>query len=264
MTENVTAMASNTVLAHFKNVFRIFIGFGEIQPTIKAIIYWVIVVIGSLINDFHRPPESYFSSKQNVFNVVFVKSSLLWTLAFVVPFVALTSMMKSQGSVSVLLKDLSRILVVIGVWYVVTTVFDFVLDLTGVCEGSELFSTKETCQADGLIWVGFDISGHCFLLSYCSLVLSEEIQAICFWHDNKHSSQWKCHFKFGEYLANILYVCCCLLILLWEGMLACTSIYFHTVDTKIIGIFTGLMCWTVTYKLWYEKQHFSPGIPTEL
>lgn len=244
----------------FQNIFNNFVEFGKIEPTIKAIFYWVIVVVGSLINDFHRPPESYFSDKENVFNVVFVKFAVVWAFAALTPFVILTSRMKSQSNAMVLLKDLSRLVIVFAVWYVVTGVFDFVLEFTGVCEGSELFSTIKSCWAEGLIWKGYDLSGHCFLLIYLSLVMSEEIQVI---KHHMHSLPRKPRFRMDEALANFLFVCCCSLMLLWEVMLVCTSIYFHTVETKVIGTLAALASWVVTYKFWYEKG-FSPGIPTKV
>lgn len=253
-----------TMRVFFQTIFNNFVAFGKIETTIKAIFYWVIVVVGSLIHDFHRPPESYFSDKENVFNVVFVKSAVAWVFAALTPFVILTSCMKSQRNTLVFLKDVSRLVIVFAVWYVVIGIFDFVLEFTGVCEGSELFSTIESCRTEGLIWKGFDLSGHCFLLTYLSLVMSEEMQAVCFGRDKTHSLPWKRRFRMAELLANFFFVCCCLLMLLWEVMLVCTSIYFHTVETKVIGTLAGIAFWAVTYKFWYEKEGCFPGIPTKL
>lgn len=255
------AEKKRSVMVFLQNVFAFFIKFGNTEPTIRAVSCWVIVVIGSLVHDFHHPPRTYFSNKRNVFNVIFVKFALGWTLAAIAPFVILSSLMKSQGNVSVVLKNVTRLLVAFGVWYIVTSVFDSVLDFTGFCEGSELFSSRRDCVADGLLWKGFDVSGHSFLLAYCSLILSEEIQAYSFWSDE---NSWKGRVRFAQPLANFFYICSCLLILLWEVMLVFTAIYFHTVQSKVVGVITGLTSWALTYKVWFESKDFSPGLPTSV
>lgn len=47
--------------------------------------------------------------------------------------------------------------------------------MTGHCHGSEI-SSRSSCREDGGKWVpGFDISGHCFILIYSSLMICEEV-----------------------------------------------------------------------------------------
>ena len=281
----------------FTKYFKAFTRIGSMQPTIIAVLCWFIVIIGSWIHDFHRPPNFYMSNKRNFFNVVFAKWSLGWTLAFVTPFMVLVYWIKGRANLKVVCKNVLRLVVAVVVWYVVTYILEWIEHLSGECEGTDLYERKEECQNEGLVWNGFDISGHSFLLSYCALIISEEIHAVQFWpkettYSNPNKSpnesisssevvvsndmlqireKVRANEKFQSdlkrdpegvrYLCIMWYTICCVLMLMWMMLLVFTSVYFHTVNSKVLGIILGLSTWFFTHQVYFRSKYF-PGYAT--
>jgi membrane associated rhomboid family serine protease len=225
---------------------------------------------------------------------VFAKWALGWTLAFLTPYMVLIYWVKSRYNLKVVCKNVLRLVVAYVIWYVVTYILNWIEHLTGDCEGTDFYEGKEECRREGLIWNGVDISGHSFLLSYCTLIISEEIQVVKFWTNemicsdnesnranesissnetmalNERESRPNERFLFDmkkqpvvvRYLCIILYVICCLLMSMWLILLAFTSMYFHTVNSKVLGIILGLSAWYYTYQVnWWSK--YFPGYATK-
>ena len=131
-----------------------------------------------------------------------------------------------------------RLMLGTGVWYgVAQMLFPWVEEMTGVCRVSSHL-TKLTCYRAGHKWTGLDISGHCFLLPFSSLVIIEEL-------GNIHRQ-----FRVRESLlcsatSGLLGV----LVLVWEGMMLATSLYFHSEIEKVLGVLCAILPWAVLYKL---------------
>jgi len=234
------------------------------QPLSKAAIYWLVILAGSFIHEFLPLPQSYLSNKRNVFNVYFVKLGWGWTLGLLIPFISLTSSVYTSFKPSSMLKHLSRVAVGSFGWYFWVNLFVYIEELTGECEGEETLSSKETCHLQGFHWDGFDISGHTFLLTYSALVISEEIQVKRWWSTerrNTSAASWSDRWHaLVSPLVELLFICTSLLLVLWEFMLVCTTVYFHTVHQKVLGALVALFTWYVTYGVWYENEA-SPGRP---
>lgn len=233
------------------------------SPSSKAAIYWLIVIAGSFSHDFLPLPHSYFSNKRNVFNVYFVKLGWGWTLGLIIPFISLTSFAYTTCNPSAMLRHLSRLVVGTCVWYFWVNLFVYIEELTGFCEGEESLTSKRSCHLQGYHWDGFDISGHTFLLTYSALIISEEIQ-LKRWLPVLEKEKSKGLFGRTNVLHSLLidlfFTCGSLLLVLWEFMLVCTSLYFHTVHQKVLGALVALFTWHATYKVWY-KSELSPGVP---
>ena len=153
-----------------------------LMPTcFKLALYWFVVVVGSFIHDFLPLPQSYFSNKRNVLNVYFVKFGWGWTLLLLIPFISFTSSVYTSLNPLAILKHLSRMAVATCGWYIWVNLFVYIEELTGFCEGEETLISKRSCYQEGFYWNGFDISGHCFLLIYSALVISEELQPKLYW-----------------------------------------------------------------------------------
>ena len=230
-------------------------------PSNKASIYWLVVTAGSFIHQFLPLPQSYLSNKRNVFNVHFVKLGWGWTLGLLIPFISLTSSVYTSFNPTAMLKHLSRMAVGTFGWYVWVNLFVFIEEWTGQCVGEETLSSKKSCRLQGYHWDGFDISEHHFLLIYSALVISEEIQVKRWWsataQRNKRGKTVSDRFS---PLVNLLFICIGLLLVLWEFMLVCTTVYFHTVQQKVLGALVALVTWYVTYGVWYENERW-PGRP---
>ena len=93
--------------------------------------------------------------------------------------------------------------------------------------------TKATCYQAGHRWTGFDPSGHCFLLSWNCLVILEELPQI---PDTR------------SLLSSTTRALLNLLILLWEGMMLATSLYFHTEPEKVCGVLCAIVPWLAIYR----------------
>ncbi|XP_038606630.1 fat storage-inducing transmembrane protein 2 [Tachyglossus aculeatus] len=215
---------------------------------------------GSLLKALGPLPRSYLSDSGNLLNRYFVKVAWGWTFWLLLPFIALTNY-QLTGSRWAVLRRLSSLLVGTAIWYVCTNVFSQVEHLTGGCYQSavpdeaarkEPGASKEQCHGGGGFWHGFDISGHSFLLSFCTLVIVEEMAVL---------PEVKTDRGQGLHVAlSVLVVALGFLALVWVGMFLCTAIYFHDLSQKVLGTLFGLLGWYATYGYWYRRP-FSPGLP---
>ncbi|NXC43858.1 FITM2 protein, partial [Penelope pileata] len=227
----------------------------------------VLVLLGSALKDGDLVPETPMQNKRNVLNVYFVKVAWAWTFLLLLPFIGLTTYLFAKSkllygptkSVLTALRRLSALLVGTAVWYVCTGFFTYVENLTGTCstpgklsESRRLYATKQECHQDNGIWNGFDISGHCFLLSYCALMIVEEMAVLEGLSIDQNSRL--------RVVVNSLFVSLCFLTVIWVFMFLCTAVYFHDFSQKILGTLIGLAAWYATYRVWYLKS-FSPGLP---
>ena len=124
--------------------------------------------------------RSYFADPDNFLNQWFAKWAWLWTGLLLSTFIYITSNTYSCGRMAIIKNNMSRLVIASLVWYSVTTFFNLVESKTGVCEITK-YHRKESCRAHGYLWRGFDISGHCFLLIFCNLVMYEEGKAYLGW-----------------------------------------------------------------------------------
>lgn len=94
-----------------------------IDPNIKVGVYILLVFFGSILSDVLPIPGSYFSRKDNLFNVYFVKLSWGWTMTFVGSFVYLTSNIYCCGDQVRIRKHFLRLLVATLNWFLWTNLF---------------------------------------------------------------------------------------------------------------------------------------------
>lgn len=228
----------------------------------KAAIYWLVILTGSFLHDFLPFPQSYLSNKRNVFNVYFVKLGWGWTLGLMIPFMCLTSLVYTSCKPFAMLKHLSRLAVGTFGWYFWVNFFVFIEEQTGFCEGEESLTSKRICHLQGFHWDGFDISGHTFLLTYSALIITAELQ-VKRWQDKWFSptnseTNPPQYFKHLNPLIDVFFTGSALLLLLWEFMLVCTTLYFHTVIQKVLGALIAFFTWYIIYRVCYQND-LSPG-----
>ncbi|XP_020383052.2 acyl-coenzyme A diphosphatase FITM2 [Rhincodon typus] len=223
----------------------------------------LITLGGSLVKASQPLAESYFSNRRNVLNVYFVKFSWGWTVGLLLPFI-FTSNYFLQRDVLFAVRRVTSCVVGTGIWFLSTRTFHIIENFTGECYESQnmtvlhQFDNLYTCKKNGHLWLGFDISGHSFLLSYCVLIMTEEIAVM--------NELQKVEQKPGKSIATIiksLFIALNALLFLWIWMFFCTALYFHDMPHKIIGTAFGISAWYGTYRFWYKKP-FSPGLPPEI
>jgi len=259
-----------------------------IETHVKIGLYVAVVIFASVCKDLLPPIKTYMANKHNVFNVFFVKWGWLWTLVLVVPFVVLTSYTYSCGTVELVRKHVIRVLVVATtIWFLCVRTFNYIEHITGSCYEGEFIKDKSSCRNSGFVWLGFDISGHCFLLVFSNLVILEEVKVFKNWERigemlTKHDSSAK---EDGDLLLSplrkltktqvdslrssyhvqtprikYLLVGITFLSCMWEVMLLCTCLFFHSMPQKITGTVIAILAWFLTYQMWY-KSSLSPGLP---
>ncbi|KAG8195610.1 hypothetical protein JTE90_017907 [Oedothorax gibbosus] len=249
------------------------------ETELKIAVYLGALFFGSLICDFAPIPRSYFSRKSNFLNQYFVKWGWAWTFLSVSVFLALTSWVYCCGNREKVKKHFWRLVIGSLMWFSWTKSFVLFEAYTSTCMSGK-YNTKTSCLLAGSYWRGFDISGHAFLLIYCSLLIAEEAKSIRGWerigdlirneefddesplkplteveltHLRDH------YFKFTPYVRST-FIWLTLLSIVWDVMLVATIIYFHSMVQKVVGGSIAILTWYFTYKWWF-KQPNSPGLP---
>ena len=232
-------------------------------PQVKVLIVWLTFLLGSFLHDFFPLPGSYFSYKKNIFNVVFVKKGWGWTCGLLLLFIPF-NLSYQEADLIKIGKSLLRLVYGTFFWFALTNSFEHVENWSGRCEGDVVVLTKADCIQKRLIWNGFDISGHCFLLTFCILMINEELLAFA---RRRSSSGWMTNTKYldfnqrkpGKKIINAvldsLSLALTMLMILWEFMLFFTCIYFHTIHQKFLGTIIGIAAWYLIYKVAVKYQH---------
>ncbi|KAJ7331994.1 hypothetical protein JRQ81_014174 [Phrynocephalus forsythii] len=233
------------------------------NSAVRRLMPWGLLLLmlgGSFIKEWSPVPESYMSNKRNLLNIYFVKFAWAWTLFLLLPFISITHYLLTRNLV-VVAQRLSTLLAGTAIWYACTGVFLHIEDLTGSCYSSSNLDvllkehpSRLQCQQAHGFWHGFDISGHCFLLSYCVLMIVEEITVM-------HSLNTSRNPRL-QGIVSILFLALSVLIFIWVWMFFTTAIYFHNLSQKVFGTLMGLLAWYGTYRFWYLKP-FSPGLPPQ-
>ncbi|XP_075384836.1 acyl-coenzyme A diphosphatase FITM2 isoform X1 [Tenrec ecaudatus] len=234
-----------------------------VRAAVRRYLPWALVtcmLMGSVLKELSPLPESYLSNKRNVLNMYFVKVAWAWTFILLLPFIALTTY-QLTGKPGLVLRRLTTLLVGTAIWYGCTTFFYKVEHYTGSCYGSPTLDglrrelgSKQQCHGAGGFWHGFDISGHSFLLTFCALMIVEEMAVL---HGVKTQRKQRLHAAITG-----LVIALGALTFLWVLMFLCTAVYFHDFAQKVFGTLFGLLGWYGTYGFWYLKA-FSPGLPPQ-
>lgn len=262
------------IMTNRKHLQRLLI----MKRSIKLTLLWVNFVIGSFIHDFIPIPQSYFSNTRNFFNVYFVKNGWGWTMVLLFAYIS-TLLIKQKIMQSITIyKHLSRLLVTTIIWYSFTTSFDVIENWTGTCLGNNLLYTKTQCRNSDMIWDGFDISGHVFLLTFCIMIINEELSCAdvvvssCNGESSDHVSQRKdernilgimIKEEFFDQLIEFLSLLLILLMILWEVMLLFTCLYFHSLSQKLLGFLFSSFSFCVSYQFIFKHKHpYTPCSPS--
>ncbi|XP_053606907.1 acyl-coenzyme A diphosphatase FITM2 [Plodia interpunctella] len=259
------------------------------DTNLKIALYLGALFLLSLIADVLTFPKTYFSRSDNVFNQYFVKIGWFWTLFLTVPYVLLTSYTTCCGKRKLIVTGhMLRLFIATIFWYSWTTLFNIIETKYGRCN-SKSFDNKITCLKNGHFWNGFDISGHCFILIYSSLVMIEEAKSINGWErikdyirDERYSRSVDdksvstnplkninadelevlrvSYDNFTPYVRAFL-IAISLLQLLWDVMLVSTILYYHIMVEKFISGVIAILTWFVTYRVWYTIPNIVPNLP---
>ncbi|KER33066.1 hypothetical protein X801_03335 [Opisthorchis viverrini] len=274
----------------------------SVNTMTKAGVYLCIAAGVSLFFDFVHMPPSYFSNKYNLLNQIFVKWGWGWTCCGLTTFVIFSSFVYTGGNIQLIRAHLLRTVVGTAFWYIITGFINFIHDATGHCHPASLLLAsgerphrRTLCHRVGGVWLGFDVSGHCFLLVMCSLWIMEEVKCMQYWSrladilkpydthldaDNLHAALSRrvtvneikvMRSAFCRLTGSIrfLFSFVSFLCILWDIMFVVTVVYFHTMPTKLLGTVLGVSCWFIAYRVVFPCTKngkwfgFAPGMPGE-
>ena len=204
----------------------------------------------------------YSVSKENFLNVYFVKYAWGWTLFVVTPYVFISATIYTLLTPSLMAKHLGRLVVSSAMWYLFTQLFDLIQEMNGRCTNSTI-SSKKDCLLEEEVWKGFDVSGHCFLLTFCLLVIVEEFKTskYVYWDSiasefrEKNSNTYFLYEKTQIWIL-LLKFAALLLLFIWQWMLITSSLFFHTFSEKLSGTTCGIVAWWTTYVLCFHQQKY--------
>ncbi|VEL24653.1 unnamed protein product [Protopolystoma xenopodis] len=291
-----------TSLAQFVAIalFKIFRKPVSIDAMTKAGIYLCLATGGSLIFDILKIPPSYFSNSYNLLNQIFAKWSWGWTCCSLASFIVVSSYIFTGGKLSLMRSHLLRLVFGSACWYIFNGLFNFVENKTGQCHPLNLTlkstllrpDNKHLCHRLGGHWLGFDISGHCFITSMCNLWITEELRCMLYWHklaeiikpyDNDFSPSSN-PVKFNNFslrdvnimrsafrrltgAARFAFIVLAFLSVLWDVVFVSTIIYFHNLPSKLLGTSFGVLAWFLAYRIIFPSAKsgdwhgFAPGMP---
>lgn len=254
----------------------------HIDTAVKIGVYLCGVLIGSVFSDIFALPKSYFSDKRNILNRIFVTFGFGFTLILLAAYIFLTSFVLTCGSLKLVIrKHMFRLAIATIWWYALTKLFNYVDSVVGVCSIAT-HSKKYDCLKAGRAWLGFDISGHVFLLIHNLLTISEEVKSFKCWTQldillkeedlpqkknlSEHQvSQARISYKSLTPLIKVVVLLLTIWTVFCEFMLIISVVYrFHTLTQKVTAAFLAVLCWFITYRVVLEtKADLLPVQPGE-
>ncbi|GAO48351.1 hypothetical protein SAICODRAFT_60761 [Saitoella complicata NRRL Y-17804] len=220
-------------------------------PKLNALDYFVLFLYPStlLLGYLMPKTKSYFASKHNLVNLLFVKNGWAWTsIAFWYHFSRLRRSDRLKAALRWALATFWWVL--ITQWCFGPPIMDRAFTATGgLCQIAQqevaqpgltsmpqnaAIVTSAACRAVRGKWSGgYDLSGHVFILVHSSLFLWYELYPIL--ADG------------GEAATHAATKTVLSVLVLWWWMLLITAAFFHTWNEKITGLLAGFVEWAIVY-----------------
>ncbi|XP_029979281.1 fat storage-inducing transmembrane protein 1 [Sphaeramia orbicularis] len=226
-----------------------------------------LVLFGPLLS-FWVSKYSILAKGQHYLYRKFLRSTWGWTCIFTGSFIVLL-FLSARRSSAVCLRHLSRLGVVGLLWWGCRHLLTLLEDAAGACyrpvTGTQAAAsgpilvlhqdqTKVTCLRSNMVWRGYEVSQDLFILSFCCLLLLEEISIF----DAAKSLQSPP----GAPL-RILFLLCSLLLAMWMFLLLCLLAHFPKFPSQQLGGALGYLGWRGLYQGWYRLKvsWVCPGLP---
>jgi len=248
---------------------------GRTLPALKPIplitFYLILVLVGSTIRKFYYEgvnERSYgtYTKKRSVVNKYFAKLAWAWTTLAIFVFY-LFSQKTKKSKVNALIRYIIATLYwfILCRWAFGLSVFNRIQRQYGKCEvpsktkgeneSSFISTTSFNCTSvhKGR-WIGFDVSGHVFLLIHASLFLLEETWPVLrkqVFHLLNTSTPIEKKRKAGKVCCACLF--CLVFVILWFYTLCITTTHYHHFREKILGFLFPALYWVIGYHVLYPR-----------
>nr|XP_005290213.2 fat storage-inducing transmembrane protein 1 [Chrysemys picta bellii] len=214
------------------------------------------VLLGPLLHPF-ADPHAILANQRNFFSRTFVASAWGWTCILAGGFALLVSY-GATGRALAPLRPLARLAVGTGLQLAAAAAFGLVEELTGYCYAPLPAGTllpplpdRPGCLAAGHRWRGYLPSRPAFLLTFCCLLLAEELAVFRRYLARGHPAGAPLRLVF---LLNVV------LLALWNLLLLGTAVYGPAYGPQLVGAAVATLAWYLTYQGWYRAR-WSPGRP---
>lgn len=128
---------------------------------------------------------------------------------------------------------------------------------------NQVFRNRTACSDAGGYWDGFDPSGHCFLASLASIFFYDQLylagninlkqrEHLQRRPSTPHLVQRTMHISSNtDTILRVIHYAIMLvavmILILWLTLMLHTSLYFHTIAEKFVGVLVGFAFWPVVF-----------------
>ncbi|KAK2858601.1 hypothetical protein Q5P01_003221 [Channa striata] len=235
-----------------------------------------LVLFGPLLS-FWVSKFNIFANSNHYLYRKFLKSTWGWTCIFTGSFVLLLSI-SARHSLSLSLRNLSRIAVAGLLWQVCQHLLTLLEDAAGACyepmtptqETPSSASagllplllhedqTKASCLKANMVWRGYEASQDVLILCLCCLVLIEELSVF-----GPHLAHLKTLQRCPGAPLRIIFLLCVILLGVWMSLLLCLVSHFPKFPSQQLGGALGYLGWRGLYQGLYRlrPRWGCPGLP---
>lgn len=168
-----------------------------------------------------------------------------------------------------------RLAVATLIWYYSVNFFVYYANLNGECRLKEnatiIDSVNDRVECERLKgkWqLGFDISGHIFLMVFSNLIRIEELTFLSrkfeeftvfryiSWDSSRsmnYATPYRFRFSPFHLLALLTVTVNAVVTLVWDFMIIQTSFFYHTWEQKVAGFMWAMLAWAVTYGAAFKR-----------
>ncbi|CAI2305995.1 unnamed protein product [Caenorhabditis sp. 36 PRJEB53466] len=230
-----------------------------------ALFYLAFITILSFVESRIELDSTYYLvQKHSILNQYGVKMGWFWTLVIVGPFIWFSSRAHNRRDRDQPIVDICRLGVATALWYISVQLFHRVHAATSSCDKGRRLTRAQCSEKEGVWTPGYDISGHCFLMLYSILIMTEEAVAFRNYQQvtdavHQMDGDREQHDSFTR-LIQYFFVGMLVLHGFWFKQLIISVLYYHLFIEEIMGALVAVGCWFVTYRIAYPSGFLSSPI----
>jgi len=243
-----------------------------LKPVPLITFYLILVLVGSTIHKYYYENKEktfgVYTKKKSFVNQYFAKLAWAWTTLGIFVFFIFSGKSGKSKIYSIIRYFIASLYwFILCSWAFGPSVFNRIQLQYGQCavpkkpKGSNVYintfvtATSMSCsRVHKGRWIGFDVSGHVFLLIHASLFLIEEIWPV--FRKQVNILLNECTSVEEKSRAKRI-ICGCLFgfsfVALWFYVLCITTTHYHHFPEKIFGFLFPALYWLIAYRIIYPR-----------